>query len=837
MTPALLLRAGWRQWRQQPWQPVLAIAGIALGVAVVLAVAIATDSARLSLHEALERLGGRATHTITAGPAGVAQDVYRRLRVDAGLHEAAPVVEGWLQPVATPGRWLRLLGFDPFAETGFGRLPGVDADVDTGALLTRPRAILLPAGLAAQLGLRAGDTVEVRIGEHATTLDVAGTFAADGGSGDWVIADIATAQVLLGLGDRITRIDLRLDAAAATALAARLPPGVTLEAAGARARTGERLTAAFELNLTAMSLLALLVGTFLIYETMTFSVLRRRALFGSLRALGVTRRELLAQVLLEAAALGVLGTAVGLLLGSVLGARLVPLVGRTVNDLYYPLVDTRLHLPPGVFAGCAALGLGATVLAALAPAWEAAGSAPGRASNRAQYENRWRRLSRQLLLGAAALGAAAVAVLAGSDGLPGGFGALLLLVLAATLATPRLLLAFTAVLAPSAERRTGPLARLAVRDLRRNLSRTAVAAAALAVAFGAALGVTLMVDSFRAGVTLWLEDLLRADVYAAPLAGTDGHGFVPLAPAVIAAWRTVPGVVAIATYRRFDTRIDEQPVQLIAATLPPAARAGYRLSDGPPERAWAAFDAGAVLVSEPLAYRLKLAPGATLRLPTDAGTRDFTVAGVFHDYGSEHGRILLDHAQLGHFWADTRIGSVGVFVAAGADPTAVRARLETAAAPLQAVKTQGNRDILALSLAVFERTFTITALLRALAVGVAFCGVLSSLLALQLERARDFAVLRALGLTPAELGRLVSLECGVLGLASGLLALPLGLGIGVLLIEVINRRAFGWTMPWAFDPAALLQTVLLALVAALLAGVYPSWRLAHSRPAAALREE
>lgn len=836
LPPGLLLRASLRELARQPLQFALAVLGIALGVAVVLAVRLATASALDGFERAAHALGGRATHTLLAGPAGVPEDAYRWLRIEAGVRSAAPVVAGWVERADAPGRWLALLGLDPWAEAPLARA-GARLDGWPAAFTTRPDAVLASPALARTLGLAPGDTLDVHAGGRTQTLWLAGTLAGDDDAGgERLIADIATAQALLGRAGWLDRIDLVLDDAAATALAARLPPPLRLETAAARAGELGRLTAAFRLNLTALGLLALLVGAFLIRNTLEFAVVRRRPLLGLLHALGVTRRELLGLIALEAAVLGVLGSALGLGLGVLLARGLTGLVARTLAEVYHALDAVALAVTPGALLGAAGLGVAATLLAAWRPALAAAAAPAGVAANRAVELHAAALAPRRALRTAAVLAVAAGASLA----LPGpgaGYLALLGLILAFAGALPWVLKRLVQALDRRLPADGLPLVRMAVRNLGRHLARTSAAVAALAVAFAAALGMAVMIASFRDGVDDWLQRLLNADFYLAPIT-TDARALPPLADDVLATVRATPGVAALASYRRLEIPLGGRPVQLIIAELPAAARAGYRLLAGDPQRAWQAFDHdGAVLIGEPLATRLGLGPGDRLVLDTDRGPRRYPVAGVYRDYGSEHGRALIAPATAAHDFAPGAPASAGVYLAAGADAAAVRAGLERRLAPLQALELRPNRAIVDQSLAIFDRTFRITSVLRVLALVVAAAGVLGTLLALALERSREFAVLRALGLLPGELLGLLALECGLLGLAAGGLALPLGGLMGVVLTSVVNRRAFGWTLPLTLPLDAALTTVALAVAAALAAGLYPAWRLARTPPAAALREE
>lgn len=840
MSP-LLWRAGLRHHRRHPWQLLLAIIGITLGVAVVVAVDLANGSARRAFTLSVEAVAGRATHQISADPLGLDERLYAQLK-RKGMAPAAPVVEGY---VTLDGRSFRLLGLDPFAERPFAR--GFAPDVAAGDVLRRllvePQTVLLSSATAAALGIRPGARVAVEVGGRRTEIVVAGLLDARTALDRQLltgvmVADIATAQELLDQEGRLTRIDLLLPDAAAERLARALPPGTTLQPAGARASVLAQMTRAFSVNLTALSLLALLVGMFLIYNTMTFSVVQRRPLFGALRGLGVGRNDLFVQTLAEALALGAVGTLLGLALGVGLAQGLVKLVTRTINDLYFVLNVSGLLLTAAPLLKGALLGLGATAVAAFLPALAATRTPPRLVMLRSREEQgQRRRLPRITAAGAGLTGLGSTLVLWPGGGLTAGFIAVFFLIVGFALMVPAFTVAGLWLLERLAGPRLATPGRLAIRGIGAGLSRTAVAIAALTVAVAASVGMGLMVGSFRTTVGDWLAYSLQADIYISPPAASSARQSPPLADGVLDTVRTTPGVSHLSTYRGVEVDSPLGPVRLHVLDLAPESRTGYRFTDGDRERIFAAFERGAVLVSEPFAYRHGLAVGDRVTLQTPGGPAVFPVAGVFYDYESDRGTVEMARHTYGHHFDDPAVSGLGVYLQGGADLDTVRAELDRRLTPLQALRVRSNRDLRQASLAIFDRTFTITEVLRLLAVVVAFTGVFSALLALQLERSREFAILRATGMTPRELRRLVLGQTGLMGLAAGLLALPLGLLLTWVLIEVINRRAFGWSLNLTLDPAVLAQGVALALAAALLAGLYPARRLAQSPPAAALREE
>ncbi|UEX78532.1 ABC transporter permease [Spiribacter halobius] len=831
MSP-LLLRTGWNDLRRHPLQTLLAVIGVAVAVAVVVAVDLANHSALQAMRVSLESVSGTATHQIVGGPDGIDERAYTRLRTELGVSRAAPVVEGGATVPAAGERPLTLLGVDPFAEGPFRRPlvtggEGVDQALD--ALLLRDDAIALGSGEARRLGVDAGERLRLAIAGEEREVIVAAVIPDP--QDQWrglALADIAAAQALLGETGRLGRIDLILDRGEAEALAERLPDGLRVVPAGASANAVLEMSRAFRINLTALSLLAVVVGAFLVFNTLAFLAVRRRAAIGTLRALGVQRREILAGVLADALLIGAVGTVLGLALGIALAHGLVGLVLQTITDLYFRRAAGELVLAPWSLAAGVLVGLGGSVLAALAPAQEAAATPPRAALARSELEDRARRLAGRGAAAGAGLLLAGGLLIAATGGLVPAFAGLFALILGAALLAP----GFMLVLGRAVGRLTRgrPLAALAVEGAVASLSRTGVAVAALSVAVAAVIGVAVMIASFRASVVDWLEGSLAADFYVSAPA--------PLDDALAERLAGVAGVDWVARSRWYRVPTASGPVQLWALELPPDRDPAVDIRAGEPRAALQAFeDDRAVLVSEPFAARRGLAPGDALTLPTPSGDAALTVAGVYRDYGSPGGVVLLRRALYRTLYGDARLSGLGVHVAADAARPAVREALEAALAGVPGARLQDNAAVLERSLEVFDRTFAITEVLRWLAGFVAFVGVVSALMALHLDRARELAVLRAVGLGRRGVGGLIGAQSGLLGLAAGLWAVPLGLALAALLVFVINRRAFGWTMGFHLEVAPVVEGVVLAVVAALLAAVIPAWRAARSLPAAALKDE
>ncbi len=827
----MLLRAGMRYMLHHRWQGLLALTGIALGVAVVLAVDLANSGARAAFELSAQQLQGRTTHRLVAPGALLADEVFVSLQRQSGAPPMAPVVKGWVGVEGLPGRY-QLLGFDLFAEAPFrDELAQVSSRTGfTADWLTRPGAVVLNAVTARALGVAVDDTLRIHFRGKVATLNVLHVDTSTSGAGDDVLlVDIATAKTALAMAGQLSYVDLILDASDEQWVRQRIPAGVQLQTVAEQAEGVTRLSAAFELNLTAMSLLALLVGMFLIFNAMTFSMVQRRTLFGRLRAIGVTPRELFRLVLLEAVVLAVLGTSIGLLLGAWLGQSLTRLVAATVSELYYNVSVTALNLDAGSLLIAIGLGVLATLAATLVPAWHAARTPPLTTLSRAALEQAarhgvplWALFGLVLLL--AGLWLALV--------LPGGvimsFAGLFSLVLGAAMITPMVIRGLHRLLTRTA---LPGIWRMGVRDLNRHLSRLGIAVAALMVALSASVGVGVMVESMRGAVHTWLGDLLRADLYVTAEAFEQGAA---LEPTVVDQVAGLPGVTAVSRYRDRSVPIAARRVLVIGAHMAAPSRQGFEfLSDA--SSVWQAFDAGAVLVSEPLAYHLDLEPGSRLELPTPQGPLVAQVAAIFRDYASEHGRIFIDETVYRKAWPDQPVDTLALFARDG-DVAAMRRELSELAAR-HAIAVVPAGAVLEDSMAVFDRTFRITEVLRAVCLIVAFIGVLSALMALQLERGKEYAVLRALGLTRGQIAGLISGESLLMGLLAACVALPTGILMAWVLIESVQRRAFGWTMPFSVDGSLLAQTLLVGLLAAGLAAIYPAWRSADRDPAPQLRED
>ena len=733
---------------------------------------------------------------------------------------------------------LTLLGVDLFAEQDLRSITSATGGESLFAgFLVTPGGAATSAHTARQLGLSKGETFELDIQGRTQQAQLLATLGNDTGVGlDFLLfTDIATAQEWLQQPGWLSRIDVRIedgDTAALEQLRAALPEGTQLLAAAGRTRSTVEMSKAFMTNLTAMSMLALLVGLFLIFNSVNFSVLQRRHLIGVLRALGLTRQQLLSMILVEVGVLGAVAAGLGVVLGIALGEQLLVLVSQTINDLYFRVSVTSVSVEAfSIIKGLLA-GIGVALIAAAFPAMEATSYQPRLALARSSLERRSRSILPAVTISGVALMLIAALLIAMSGrSLVAGLAAVFLLILGFAFCVPLFVSFFSTFSAPLAEKFGGLTARMAMSGIAAGLSRTGVAIVALAVAVSATIGVSVMVDSFRGSVSNWLGQTLQADVYTGALRGS-------MDPLLIESIRELDGVQQISTRKRVWVEDASGRTQLRVFEMPAESYVGLEIIDAEPKAAWRAWEASdAVFVSEPYAYQNGVGAGNKIVLPTDYGPREFAVAATFQSYDINASGIMMSRETYARHYLDDSIDSLGLYLANGVATETIIAQLESFSAGRQRLYVTSNANLQKESMRIFDRTFVITDVLYWLTLGVAFIGILSAMLALQLERSREFATLRALGMTPTQLGGMITAQTGMIGLLSGIAALPLGVVMAYVLIKVINRRAFGWQIDMTIAPQILAVSVVFAVAAALLAGLYPAYRAGQSQPAIAMREE
>jgi putative ABC transport system permease protein len=830
-------------WRRLPLQAALPVLGIAVGVAAIVSVDLGSRSTVSSFRHTIERLEGRATHQVMPSASPVDPRLAWELVKRPEIAAAAPVLE----TMALAAEPLRVIGIDPFAEAGIRQLGLSDLQSDEGneffvPFLAQPGALVVSRPFLRRNALATGDTLSLAVGSHRRTAFVLAALPERVGDlqvpDNLALCDLATAQELTGRDD-VTRIDLVVTGDVAAVRQA-LPPGLRLAEPGGRTARLTTMLAALRSNLGALSYLALFVSLFLIYNALLLAVLRRRPQLGVVRCLGATRREVWGAWLVEAALIGVLGTALGIGLGLLTGRFALTGFARTASDLYGYVQASTLDLAPGTFLKAAGVGLMASVLAAIVPALEAARTVPAHTAYRGEIEATARR--RRAL--APWLAVPLVVILVASlswnrDQATGGYVAAICLALAMALMTPSLATGLLRSLGAGPLRRLGMVVALAAANIREAMSRTGVALAALTVALSMSIAMGTMVSSFRTELTAWIDDAVRADIYVSPATAQIDRLEAHVDPTLVQRLRDRPTVAAVDTYRGLEATVGGIET-FVAGIEIDVYRARTRpvVIEGPsPAELVQRVLEGQAAVSETLMRRAKIHPGD--RIVVEAGGREatFSVAGVYRDYSSDRGVVLTDRPAFEAAFGRRPPNSVALYVTDGIDVETEVDALKRELSHDYALQIRSNRSLRDEARTVFERTFSVANALEVIGIGVAAIGILSALLAILMERRRELATLRALGLTRAQLNLMLLTESLLMALLAWSFALVAGSGLAWILLRVINVRSFGWSLPFDLPWHGWLANLGWSLLAAALATLWPMLESRRLAVAAALREE
>jgi putative ABC transport system permease protein len=840
----LFYRIYLRPLGREPLRTGLAALAVALGVAVVLAIDMAGRAAAGSFHSSLETLVGSADLEVTA-PGGVPDAVLGRLATLPYPLKIEPRVEG-SAVIAATGESVTVIGLDFIAHA-------LTAARDAAGSISPWHADGILAG--AKLGLKRGEQVSLIVNDRERAVKVMGILPSDPahpGEDRVIVMDIGLAVQVLNLGNTVSRIMIHTPPGGTIEqweqrLRAAIPANITLRAAGARTRENQRMLRAFRWNLRLLSFISLVVGAFLIYNTVSVSVVRRRQEIGILRALGATRTTIRISFLGESAFVGLLGSIAGIGLGRILATGAVLLVGATVNSLYVSSQPAAITLGSAEILLGLFIGVGVSVVSALVPAGEAALVPPVEAMARGRKEYEARVYQKRYLLIAVALGLGALAAtrVPPIGGRPVfGYIAALLLVGCCALAIPAMTSTVASFSSRWLLRALGPESFLASRSLAASLRRTSVLVAALATAIGMLVSVGVMVGSFRKTVLVWMNQELRADFYIQAAGSNPPNQFGTLSPSLPEKIASVPGVAAVGSFRGYEISYEGLPALLAGVNADVSARYNHLpfLAGGPASAIFPKLvGANRVIVSEPFANKHSVKIGDTITLPIGAAFSgkaypSFRVIGIYYEYARESGTVMMDRSTLLKYLPDPSPSSLAVYVSPGTSVGAVRAAVDRACAGHELL-IASNRNLRTNAIRVFDRTFAITYALEAVAVAVAVMGIAGALVALVFDRRRELALLRFLGASKRQIRRLIFFEAGLLGVLANAAGIALGLALSLVLVFVINKQSFGWTIQFHWPAKVLVGALFIVDAATLAAAARPAGMAASLNPIEVIHEE
>jgi putative ABC transport system permease protein len=842
----------WRYLRRHPLLGGLNVLSVALGVSVYLATQIANQSANRAFAASVDLVAGKAELEITAPTRHLPETVLPQVAAVPGVSAATPLVEGFVSLPDFREDYLQILGIDIFTNAPFRTFEPANFDAggfDLQRWLGPSGAIAVSEEFVRQHHLKQGDKIRARVGGVDRELEIGFLLRKDEAfDPHYAAMDIGWAQELFGRRGELSVIQLRLSDprerdATISRLREILPKDVQVSAPARRTEEVDKMLGGFQLNLTMMSLVSMFVGMFLIYNTVSASVVRRQHEIGILRSLGVTRNEIRSLFLAEAAVLGAIGSVLGLLGGVVLARMLVRAVSATISSLYVLVSVRDLTLHPWAFALAAVIGVGSVVASAFFPAHAAAKQKPVEALHGGIRLERAVHPSMAWLISGlfCILAAAILSWLALSTGPRWlSFGAAFFVIAGFSFLVPRVMFHFSEatgkILRRFRPRRRKPkiAMELAATNLSRALLRNSVTVAALAVAVAMVVGVSVMVFSFRKTVETWINDTLLADLFIAP-AGNESGGSAFFPADVIEFLAKHPAVETVDTFREIELPMDDSEVTMAVIR---GERRQFQFLHGDRAELMRRFHSEpCVFVSESFTRRHRVREGDTLALTTPDGPRSFPIVAVFYDYTRDQGIVYMSTENFARFWHDDRVHSVAIYLRPNHRGEEVTKNLWSQFGPHRHFTIFSNQSLRRRIFEIFDQTFAVTYVLLAISLFVAITGIFLALTILITERQRKLAILRAIGASAGQIRTLLLSETAMLGLLAAVIGLASGICLALVLTGVINRVFFGWTIHFAFPWRALLFTPVWILAAAIVAGIVPAWRASRMALADNLRDE
>ncbi|MFN0150656.1 MAG: FtsX-like permease family protein [bacterium] len=837
----------------------LTVLGVALGVAVVVAINASSRVALEAFAQSADAIAGDARLRVRVDGVDLGERALETLsplwedaRLDPALFERGHI--------GTPdGESIEILGINMLADARLAAAEPLSADnaafdaSANGAFLDRfldPRAVIVGRRFAARLGVEAGDSIAFHWGSQQAALHVRGVFPDSGAflafGGNIAVMDIAAFQTTLGRAGRLSWIDITPRDGVAiehveTRARALLGDGYVIEPPGAAAGRLAKMVSAYRMNLLALGGIAALVGLFLVYNTISSSILSRREEIAVLRALGATRRQVAWILAGESALVGVAGSIAGLFLSAVLARGTVAAVSATIYRVYGAVRPEMPTLTGRDALIAIVLGVTLSIVASIEPLLLAFRVRPLEFL-RERRPSRSPRRYRAALAGVATILLAAAATRANPIGGAPLFGYLsaLLLLVGLSLCLPAMLFALAGLAGVLSRRVLSVSGRVAAAAIGASVGRHAVAAAALMVAIGMVVGMAILVESFEHTILAWARQSLRADLWVEPAARTPGTLEGTFDARVADRVAALPSVEAVDSFRGIQVVVEGGPVTIGAGDVRVlAARGELPMLGGESAAAVLPRLAGAdrIVASEPFALKRGARRGDVVRIPTPRGEIPFIIEGIYRDYSSDRGYLVMDRARFVEYFGDESISTIAVYLKAGADLDSARTAIIDATSGEAHLKVFSTGTIRKQIERTLRGTFALTYALTAIGLVVAMLAVSTTLAIVAIEDRRTIGVLKALGAGRRQILRMTlaqALLLGVFGSASGLAA---GFALAWILVYVINLQSFGWALSYSVPWPGLVALAAGVPVVAGIAGYFPARRAALTSPRLAMSRD
>jgi len=840
-----------RDLRRNFVRTALTIFGIALGVAVLLAISLANHTALEKFKETVDRVSGKANleiHSLSSSRMDEKTLFALRWLWPLGAKFSPLIDENAIFGDRDDGPLIEFIGMDMLADPEFKTY---DSAGQSGAIdFLAPDTALIGSRLAKEQHLVAGSSFKLLLNEKFHTFKVSKVLSSKGlggaFSGNMVVTDIGTAQRALGSYGQISRVELILPESEFDLVQQRLrrelPSALTAERPSQRGVQVEKMTRSFEYNLLALTFIALMVGMFLIYNTMTITVIRRRSEIGTLRALGVSSNQILLMFALEALTFGVVGTGFGILAGILFAQGTLNAVSQTFEHFYFKEPIETVIVNPIVLTVAFVIGVGLTVAAAIPPAFEAANVVPAEATRRSSYELKASRSALAYAIGGlAVLAVAGIAAMQPAvNNLPVyGYFSSFCTICGAAMLMPQVLKLCLPVLGTISGWLFQSEGKIAARSLQGTLGRTSVAVASLMIGIAMMVSLAIMIGSFRQTVMVWVDQSLKADLWIQTAARNGGSRDARMSQQTVDQIKSVPGVAAVDAFVQHPIEYGGERTNIAAGDFDVVGNYGHLLftsGENSKDLCLNMHD-GDAIVSEAFAIRKHVKAGDLIKIASPSGDVPLHVKGIYFDYASDLGFVVIPRAAYIRLFGDRTVSSCAVYLTPQCDPDKIREEIVRAVGKESNLHIRTTGELRREAIKIFDRTFAITYALHTIAICVALLSVMNALFALTMESKREFGILRYIGASEQQLRRIVLVEAGLLGAIGNTAGLVLGFVLSLLLIYVINKQSFGWTVQFSLPVQFLLESGLLVFVTAILSGLIPARIAARTLAPSVVRDE
>ncbi|MBI5493912.1 MAG: ABC transporter permease [Deltaproteobacteria bacterium] len=840
---SLLRLVAARHLRDSRGRTLLTLLGICVGVSAVVGITALNGAVLDAFNTMVASISRGSDLQVSSGEVGVPDEMLEKVRAVPGVTSASPLLENTVMDPATGDRILVLgidfLGHDPFR--GLAEKEGGKNIVDDEmAFLNNPRAVLVAGPYAQAHALKKGDVVKLLTASGPADFEIAGLLAPTGAAkafgGSVGIMGMDAAQLMFGKENRYDRIDVEVDVtvgadAVRERIRAATGGGMVVDRPNDRGQRISRMVFALQTALQLASGVALLVGIFVVFNTMAIAVMQRRRELATLRALGMPRAQVVALVAGEAALLGILGGLAGVLLGRLLAELALQSVADAISAIYVEIKPSGAQVPAWLAVTGFLMGVVTAVVGAARPAADAAGVSPVMVlAGRATSLRPPRHPALMALAGGLTLTSALfVATLPAWNDIPvAGYVAAFLVLVGTALCAPLVLSGLRAATEPVMRALGSVTGQLACGNLTRDLSRASVTSVALMFGLALSIGVGALVGSFKSTMDQWLVTSVPSDMFLSVGGGLADQKNIPVKVEVGAGLADVPGVEAVFHVRMAQLPFEDLTLQVLSLeTDVYMRRAKLMVRDGPSVITGQMLrSTGGVTISENLSSKKHLHAGDVLVLGTPKGPRRFPILAVAVDFTSDQGFVMMDRSTYTEAFGDTLADMFQLFLKPGTDVEATRRVLAQQFGP-RGLTVTTNGEFRAYVGALVDNAFAVTGAIQLVAVLIALLGIINTLLAAVLDRTREIGVLRAVGALRSQVNAVMVVEAILLGLGAAVMSVVAGSAFGHIFTAVINFQSTGWSLPFVFPWGTAGQAALLSVGVAAIASLVPARRAGH----------